>query len=612
MLGPVFRREFAVAPRRERTYVGRFAFVAGLLALAAAAYQLMFNAEPVRNLGDLARFNAGLFPILSFLQLVVVVFFAALSSASAVSLEKDRRTLELLLLTNLSDVELVLGKLAASLLQMTMLLLAAVPYFFLSLWLGGVSDLQVLRVFAVTLASVLFAGSLGSTIAFWRERTFQTLALTTVMIVLLSALGELLAQGWIARLPGLAFLDADAAALVSPWRALFVAVRPLDVAPPDLFDRTGLFVLVAFTGAVALNLLAILMLRVWNPSREMIRASKEGDEDAVATTIWGRPIDDPASSSAPSVPAPSVPAPSVKRGGGAGRPGRSRPVWTNPILWREVRTQAYGRKMIVVRLAYLVVFALAAASVWSLVSGDRLPSRWDLTPALAGVAVLSWILVNAQAVTSITSERDLRALDVLLCTDLTPREFILGKLGGAFWNTKEMILGPVALIALLAWRDLIDLQQTVSILLGFSVLTLYVATLGLHSGLTYANSRSAVLVSLGTVFFLTVGVAVCMRIITAFSGNFEFQLVPFIAVVFGGAVGLYAALGVRNPSQAIGWAAAALPFLTFYAIISFLREETFPVLAAVSVAYGFGAAALLVPAISEFDVATGRSEGQEG
>ena len=83
------------------------------------------------------------------------MFFSALLAASAVAHEKDRRTLDLLLLTNLSNSELVLGKLLASLLNVLVMLAAALPVFMLLALLGGVSYGQIGRVFAVTLATVL-------------------------------------------------------------------------------------------------------------------------------------------------------------------------------------------------------------------------------------------------------------------------------------------------------------------------------------------------------------------------------------------------------------------------------------------------------------------------
>src|SRR5947208_7272648 len=62
---------------------------------------------------------------------------------------------------------------------------------------------------------------------------------------------------------------------------------------------------------------------------------------------------------------------------------------------------------------------------------------------LLPVGVLCLLLVAAQAATAITSERDTGALDLLLVTDLSPREFVFGKLGGIIYNTKEYLLPPL-------------------------------------------------------------------------------------------------------------------------------------------------------------------------
>src|SRR5690606_29803690 len=122
----------------------------------------LVGTQVVRNVGDFARFGSLIFQILAPLQLAVLTFFAALAAASAVALEKDRRTLVLLLLTNLRNTELVLGKLLASVLNVLTMLVAALPVFMLLELFGGVSLDQIVRTFAVTLASILAAASLGS------------------------------------------------------------------------------------------------------------------------------------------------------------------------------------------------------------------------------------------------------------------------------------------------------------------------------------------------------------------------------------------------------------------------------------------------------------------
>ncbi len=116
-IGPVFVREAVTAPRRPRWYASRAAYVSALLLLMCTAWLLLAGTQVVRNLSDMARFGAMLFQILAPLQLALGIFFSALLAASGVTQEKDRRTLVLLLLTNLTNSELVLGKLLASMLE---------------------------------------------------------------------------------------------------------------------------------------------------------------------------------------------------------------------------------------------------------------------------------------------------------------------------------------------------------------------------------------------------------------------------------------------------------------------------------------------------------------
>ncbi len=64
------------------------------------------------------------------------------------------------------------------------------------------------------------------------------------------------------------------------------------------------------------------------------------------------------------------------------------------------------------------------------------------------------------------------------------------------------------------------------------------------------------------------------------------------------------ALGSRNPSPAITASSFLLPFLTFFAITSFLlRDQELTVFMTVSISYAFATAAMMVPALSEFDFA---------
>ena len=82
-------------------------------------------------------------------------------------------------------------------------------------------------------------------------------------------------------------------------------------------------------------------------------------------------------------------------------------------------TRAYGTKPLIIKGAYVLAFALGVAFFYA--NPDVETDPWRPAKALIPLAILSLILVNAQGVTALTSERDTGALDLLLVTELSPK-----------------------------------------------------------------------------------------------------------------------------------------------------------------------------------------------
>src|SRR5690606_9832452 len=127
LVGPVFSRELTTTPRSGRLYVIRSLYVGALFGLVLTAWLILLGSHNVRSLGDLARFGSAVFALLAPLQMAMAVAFSALLTTAAVAQEKDRRTLDLLLMTRMTNAELVLGKLLASMLSVFVLMVAAIP-----------------------------------------------------------------------------------------------------------------------------------------------------------------------------------------------------------------------------------------------------------------------------------------------------------------------------------------------------------------------------------------------------------------------------------------------------------------------------------------------------
>jgi hypothetical protein len=292
---------------------------------------------------------------------------------------------------------------------------------------------------------------------------------------------------------------------------------------------------------------------------------------------------------------------------------KSRTVWDNPVLWRETCTWAYGRKVLAIKAVYWLFCVMAAVSIyWNIQSGAAyLRASETIIPAvansLAPFFLISLVIVNALAVTSITNERDGGSLDLLLVTDLTPREFLFGKMVGVAYVTWEMVVAPLVMCVVLHVLGALTTSNLIYLFTGLIVMDVFVIMLGVHAGMNYANSRTAIGVSLGSVFFLFLGVVTLILFMISFSGSFQTQLAPFLAFIVGGSVGLFAALGIRNSSSAIGWASLLLPFATFFAITNFLVDHLAAAFFVTAATYGFTTAAMLVPALYEFDIASGRT-----
>ena len=277
-IGPVFAREATIAPRRDKTYIGRGVYGGFLLLVISAAWLVMSGTQQIVDVGDFARFGSTLFGLLAPLQLVVTLFFGATLAAAAVGQEKDRKTLPLLLLTRMSNSELVLGKLCAALLQIAVFIVVSIPILLATSMLGGVSIGQVARVVLVTLFATFAGGSLGSCVALWRDKTFQALSTSILILAIWLGFWEAVGRGVL----GTAWFGVSTDSIscaASPWRAIVLAARPDDFgaarscweAIRNAFAPVAPFLLVSLALVVALNAFAILMVRVWNPSREVVK-----------------------------------------------------------------------------------------------------------------------------------------------------------------------------------------------------------------------------------------------------------------------------------------------------------------------------------------------------
>src|SRR6185295_7010649 len=81
--------------------------------------------------------------------------------------------------------------------------------------------------------------------------------------------------------------------------------------------------------------------------------------------------------------------------------GKTRAVWDNPILWREIKTWAFGKRILVIRLAYWAVFVACAAVLVLQPDTSAEGAIPSAAKPIVTLLLVGLLLLNALAVTSL-------------------------------------------------------------------------------------------------------------------------------------------------------------------------------------------------------------------
>lgn len=191
---------------------------------------------------DFSEVGIVIFHTLSIVQFFIIVLVAPASTAGAISSEREKQTLDLLLCTQMSPTKIVIGKLISSLLWILLMFISSIPLYSIAFLFGGVNPLAVVTVMLYYFLVSLAAGGIGlfySTV-FKRTVTSTVMAYLTIFMIFVLSLVAGYAElfYWSQRgiypdmakafyfNPFLAFLAAVSLALEGSSSSTFFSVTP--------------------------------------------------------------------------------------------------------------------------------------------------------------------------------------------------------------------------------------------------------------------------------------------------------------------------------------------------------------------------------------------------
>jgi len=376
----------------------------------------------------LARAGASSFTWIAFLQVGLIVAAAPVFMAGAIAHEADPRTWDIMLTTPLGSAQIVLGHLLGRLVPVLALLVCSLPLFALTQYFGGVPGSSILASYLIAGCAALLVGAIAVALSVSRvagKRAVFVFYIGVVTYLALTWAGDALVQK--ASGPGVTGFTA-----ANPFLALHSLLSPTAYPRAGEGGAWALRHPVAAwggaSGAISLVLVALSAFSV-----------RAGGVPGILEGVMG--------SGAGRVPW-------YRRAMRLGAPGSEhrppRPVWTNPIAWREAAARNATPGRILARWSFIGVgVAFGLWLVWSLHA-----ERFDVqtfrialvATVLAELAVVTLVAVNMSA-TAVAREREDGTLDLLLTTPLTPRSYLMGKLRGLIAYLLPMLAVPLGTMA---------------------------------------------------------------------------------------------------------------------------------------------------------------------
>ncbi|HYV38404.1 MAG TPA: ABC transporter permease subunit, partial [Gemmataceae bacterium] len=156
LFGPVLYYDMIRQSRRSRFIILRFLYALLLVFLFFCVSMSVTNMHLSRTdthmAADIAQHY---FEVFMVAQFIMVVLLTPAYVGGAISDEKDRKTLEFMLATDLLNREIVLSKLGSRLANLALVVLTGLPILSVMQFLGGVDPNLVLAGFALTALTVV-------------------------------------------------------------------------------------------------------------------------------------------------------------------------------------------------------------------------------------------------------------------------------------------------------------------------------------------------------------------------------------------------------------------------------------------------------------------------
>jgi len=467
--------------RRTRYFVLRVLYAAAMFFALWVTHQEILGSHP-GDINSIARFTSTFFGTFGVMQLMAVLLIGPALAAGTIAQERERRTMEYLYATPLSNLEIIIGKLGGRVLQILYLVLSGVPVLALAMLLGGIAPRAIAGLTAITLSTVLFVTMVSLAVSACTAKARDAVMRAYLLFFSL----------WVLPFPALAIFSYN-----NPTYAWTVPIlKQIVVSNPVatflmILTGEGPWGSVSEPWSLLLNLVQNQIL--------------VGGIALLLATLFMRRIH-------------------LRESGKPARKRRWRmqffrgEIGDNPMLWKELHAEPGSSRLgllghgllalIFIVLCGITIFVYRE-SVGHPYSRDGEGFCYYANGMSTFLSCCGLLLLTARAAGSITSEKERDCWVSLIGTPLEAGQIVKAKILGSLWSLRGLIL-YLAVI----WLPALVLRPSYFWGIAFSLLNLgilaaFTATLGVYCSLHSKNTLRAMGAALGIAILVGGGYLMC-------------------------------------------------------------------------------------------------------
>ena len=180
-VNPVLRNETKIAVRSIKFTLMILAYVA-VLAIAVMIYYNVINSEAFYN-GLNLKSSTNFYVVMAVVQAALLFSIVPSLSSTAICSEREKQTLDILLSTKLTPLQIIIGKISSSSLRVIILIISMMPLYAVGSLMGGIKISYILQLILFFIINTIFMASIGVFISTCVKTSKVSTTLTYLLIV---------------------------------------------------------------------------------------------------------------------------------------------------------------------------------------------------------------------------------------------------------------------------------------------------------------------------------------------------------------------------------------------------------------------------------------------